>query len=100
MTFLFAINPVSGGKGKTDWDTGIDAYFTDLPHSVEKLYLDGKTDTETLHRAIADLKPDRVVAVGGDGTLKIVAEQLLGTGIPLGVLPAGSANGMARELTN
>lgn len=98
MLFLFAINPVSGGKGKTEWDTGIDACFADLPHTVEKLYLDGKTDAETLHRTIDDLKPDRVVAVGGDGTLKIVAEQLLGTGIPLGVLPAGSANGMAREL--
>lgn len=98
MTFLFVINPVSGGRGKTDWDTGIDAYFADLPHTIEKLYLDGKTDPETLRRAIASLRPDRVVAVGGDGTLKIVAEQLLGTGIPLGILPAGSANGMAREL--
>ncbi|MDB5241681.1 MAG: diacylglycerol kinase [Spirosoma sp.] len=98
MTFLFVINPVSGGKGKTDWTIGINNYFADLPHAVELLYLDGKTDTETLPRAIADLKPDRVVAVGGDGTLKIVAEQLLGTGVPLGVLPAGSANGMAREL--
>lgn len=92
------INPVSGGKGKTDWTDGINNYFADLPHTAELLYLDGKTDTETLGRAIADLKPDRVIAVGGDGTLKIVAEQLIGTGVPLGVLPAGSANGMAREL--
>ena len=35
---------------------------------------------------------------GGDGTLKIVATALLNTNILLGVLPAGSANGMAREL--
>lgn len=98
MTFLFVINPVSGGKGKTDWTIGINNYFADLPHTVELLYLDGKTDAETLGQTIADLKPDRVVAVGGDGTLKIVAEQLLGTDVPLGVLPAGSANGMAREL--
>ena len=98
MTFLFAINPVSGGKDKTDWTDGINNFFADLPHTAELLYLDGETDTETLRRSIADLKPDRVVAVGGDGTLKIVAEQLLGTGIPLGILPAGSANGMAREL--
>ena len=38
------------------------------------------------------------MAVGGDGTIKQVATMLLDTGIPLGVLPAGSANGMAREL--
>jgi diacylglycerol kinase (ATP) len=98
LTFLFAINPVSGGKGKTDWTAGIDSYFADSPHTAQLLYLDGKTDHETIPQAIATLKPDRVVAVGGDGTLKIVAEYLLDTGIPLGVLPAGSANGMAREL--
>lgn len=89
---------MSGGRGKADWTVGINNYFADLPHTVDLLYLDGKTDDETIPRAIATLKPDRVVAVGGDGTLKIVAEHLLDTGIPLGVLPAGSANGMAREL--
>lgn len=98
MIFLFAINPVSGGTDKSDWETGIATHFADLPHTVERLTLNGETDDETLRRAVADLKPDRVVAVGGDGTVKIVAQHLLGTGLPLGILPAGSANGMAREL--
>ncbi|GAB2578097.1 diacylglycerol/lipid kinase family protein [Spirosoma areae] len=98
MTFLFAINPVSGGQDKTAWEDGIKAYFTDTPHRVQSFYLDGKTDADAIRQQIAEHKPDRVVAVGGDGTLKIVAEHLLGTGIPLGILPAGSANGMAREL--
>ncbi len=98
MIFLFAINPVSGGKAKTDWETGIRTHFAELTHTAHLLYLDGKTDEETIGQAITELKPDRVVAVGGDGTLKIVAELLLNTGTPLGVLPAGSANGMAREL--
>jgi len=43
-------------------------------------------------------KPDKVVAVGGDGTVSFVAECLLQNNIPLGVLPAGSANGLAKEL--
>ncbi|MBC3792750.1 diacylglycerol/lipid kinase family protein [Spirosoma utsteinense] len=98
MTFLFAINPVSGGKGKTDWTMGIKNYFANSTHVAELRYLDGKTDAQIVSQAIDELKPDRVVAVGGDGTLKIVAEQLVDTGIPLGILPAGSANGMAREL--
>ncbi|GAB3978533.1 hypothetical protein GCM10028806_41860 [Spirosoma terrae] len=98
MIFLFAINPVSGGKAKTDWETGIQNHFANSSHTAELLYLDGKTDEQTLPKKIADLKPDRVVAVGGDGTIKFVAEQLLGSQIPLGVLPAGSANGMAKEL--
>lgn len=98
MTFLFAINPVSGGNDKSSWEEGIRNYFADLPHQFHLFYLDGKTDEEKLPRQLDQLKPDRVVAVGGDGTIKQVATMLLDTGIPLGVLPAGSANGMAREL--
>ncbi len=98
MTFLFAINPVSGGRDKTSWEDGIRDHFADLPHSLHQFELDGKTDEETLRQQIARHKPDCVVAVGGDGTIKLVATVLLGTELMLGVLPAGSANGMAREL--
>ncbi len=38
------------------------------------------------------------MAVGGDGTIKLVAECLMKTKILLGILPAGSANGLAKEL--
>lgn len=36
--------------------------------------------------------------MGGDGTLKLVAECLLNTETPIGIIPAGSANGMAKDL--
>lgn len=98
MLFLFAINPASGGKVKSDWESGIETFFAGTEHTAELFMLDGKTDAQTLPRRIGELQPDRVVAVGGDGTIKCVAEHLVDTGIPLGVLPAGSANGMAREL--
>ena len=98
MTFLFAINPASGGKDKTQWEEGIRAFFTDSPHQFHLHHLNGETDEQTLPQQIRQHKPDRVVAVGGDGTIKFVATFLVDTGIPLGVLPAGSANGMAREL--
>lgn len=98
MTFLFAINPVSGGNDKTSWEEGIRNHFADTPHVVHLFHLNGKTDDTTIRQQIEEHKPDRVVAVGGDGTIKLVATALLNTTIPLGVLPAGSANGMAREL--
>lgn len=98
MTFLFAINPVSGGSDKTRWEDGIRDFFADSPHQVHQFYLDGKTDEAVLRQQIAQHKPDCVVAVGGDGTIKLVAAALLGTPVLLGALPAGSANGMAREL--
>jgi undecaprenyl-diphosphatase len=41
---------------------------------------------------------DLVVAVGGDGTVRSCAEGLAGTGVPLGIVPHGTANLLARTL--
>jgi YegS/Rv2252/BmrU family lipid kinase len=41
---------------------------------------------------------DLVVAVGGDGTIRAVCEELAGTGIPVGIVPAGTGNLLARNL--
>nr|WP_282572093.1 lipid kinase [Roseomonas acroporae] len=50
-----------------------------------------------LIRAMAD-RVDRVVIGGGDGSMNAAAPGLLETGLPLGVLPLGTANDLARTL--
>jgi len=41
---------------------------------------------------------DVIVAAGGDGTINEVARGLLGQGVPLGILPLGTANVLAIEI--
>lgn len=42
--------------------------------------------------------PSVILVAGGDGTLRVVAEALVSTGIPLGLVPAGTGNLFARAL--
>lgn len=41
---------------------------------------------------------DLVIGAGGDGTIRVVAQQLAGSGIPFGIVPSGTANLFAKNL--
>lgn len=53
--------------------------------------------TEIAREALAN-GVDMIVAAGGDGTVNEVATAMVGSPVPLGILPAGSGNGLARCL--
>lgn len=53
--------------------------------------------TELTQKAISE-KATKIIAIGGDGTINEVASNLLYTNIPLGIIPMGSGNGLARHL--
>jgi YegS/Rv2252/BmrU family lipid kinase len=97
LKILFVLNPVSGGKKRIDWETAIRNYFKDLSHAIEIYILKDKDDTGSIKYWIEKLQVTRIVAVGGDGTVSLIAKQLYGTDLIMGILPAGSANGLARE---
>lgn len=97
MKLLFIINPVSG-SGEIDFHEMITAYFESSDHAIEIYDLPKRCILEDLKTKIDNSNADRVIAVGGDGTIKLVSECLLETQTPMGLVPAGSANGMAREL--
>ncbi|MDO9372909.1 MAG: YegS/Rv2252/BmrU family lipid kinase [Ferruginibacter sp.] len=94
---LFVVNGKSGNNTQ-NWDELIHDFFKDKPVQVEVLILDESCSTGIVQSTIEEKKPGKVFAVGGDGTVKLVAECLLNKHIPLGIIPAGSANGMAKEL--
>ena len=94
---LFVTNP-SSGNSRIDWPAEIRTYFASLDYAIEFFQLPKNTTQQMLEEKISFFKPDLVVAVGGDGTVNLVARCLIKKNISMGILPAGSANGMAREL--
>ena len=53
---------------------------------------------ESHARRAADEEVDVVLVLGGDATLRSVAQGLAGTAIPVGILPSGGGTGLARTL--
>jgi diacylglycerol kinase (ATP) len=64
---------------------------------VVRAHCGKRTDLPALIRSHAR-DVDRVVIGGGDGTLNAAAPALLDTGLPLGIIPLGTANDLARTL--
>ena len=58
----------------------------------------GPGDGAELALAAVNNGAERVLCAGGDGTLNSVATGLLGTRVPLGIVPMGSGNGYSRSL--
>lgn len=94
---LYIVNPGSGNN-EINYKQEIEAFFKTREESFEIFELPKKCSLTQIKSTIKKSNADRVIAVGGDGTLKLVAECLLGAEIPIGIIPAGSANGMAKEL--
>jgi diacylglycerol kinase (ATP) len=62
------------------------------------LYTTGQNDDQSIQQQLSEYRPDRVVAGGGDGTIQLVARNLLDHDVLMGILPLGSANGMVTAL--
>lgn len=97
LVLFFIVNPKSGSQNQ-DYAALILNHFQDAGHTIHIYTLEKNCTVEAIKEEIHKYKPDRVAAVGGDGTVKLAAECLLYTGIPLAIIPTGSANGMAKEI--
>jgi diacylglycerol kinase (ATP) len=95
---LFVINKGAGRKRGVDWEGIISAYFENAPCQIRFMIMPLKEALRKLKESIEEFDPALVVAVGGDGTVSFVANELLGRNIRMAIIPAGSANGLAKEL--
>ena len=92
MKAAFIINPFSAKKN-------YQPFLDSLCKKVEQpLYLISQSveDTDDFIRKVWN-DVDVFVAVGGDGTISVVAEKLINTNKILAVFPAGSGNGFSNE---
>ena len=97
---LFIVNPASGpGNNNAEEFAALVSANIDLSAINYKIALtkDVHHATKLSRNAVAQ-KTDIVVAVGGDGTINEVASVLIGSDTALGIIPAGSGNGLAHHL--
>jgi YegS/Rv2252/BmrU family lipid kinase len=94
----YIINPVSGiSDKKAIADHICKAMDTDR-FDFEIYYTKCINDGFRQAREFADSGFNRVIAVGGDGTVNEVAKGLLNSNTALGIIPLGSGNGFARHV--
>lgn len=95
---LFVVNPKSGAALNADYRDVISDFSEKEGFKWEIFETTGTDDSEKIRKIIGSFNPDTVIAAGGDGTVNIVAVELLGKDIKLGIIPSGSANGLAYNL--
>ena len=95
---LLIVNPIAGGNDKTELVATAREYA--LNESVELVEYDttGKDDEAAIKKLYKEHKPERILVAGGDGTIKMVAEAAQRHDVTIGILPAGSANGLSVDL--
>ncbi|WP_167596818.1 diacylglycerol/lipid kinase family protein [Leeuwenhoekiella sp. ZYFB001] len=94
-TILLVINPIAGG---TDKQPIINAFEKHVSIDGNQSFIyetTGDRDKEAIQKLIKEQNPDRIVVSGGDGTIREVADAIKGESIKVGLLPSGSANGLA-----
>ena len=98
MKLLFVVNPISGGRDKDVFIEDAKEFCFKYGIEISEFYTTGKDDVKRLKQEAEQNNPDRVVSIGGDGTTLMTSLALHGSDTPFGIIPMGSANGMAKEL--
>lgn len=95
---LFIINPVSGiGKQKTV-EQVLETYLDKDKFEYDIAYTEYAHHATEIARQATTQGYNTVIAVGGDGSINDCVRGLVNSEVSLGIIPAGSGNGLARCL--
>lgn len=94
----FIINPKSGRKKKVNIEEEIYKYLNLSIYEPSFHFTSYQLHAYELVYELAGRGYTKIVAVGGDGTVNEIAGAVAELDLELGIIPAGSGNGLARHL--
>lgn len=95
---LLIINPISGTGNKQGLAELAAKRMLEIGYETEVEYTQGRGDATRLAKTAIERGLSAVLAAGGDGTINETATALCNSQVALGIIPAGSGNGLARHL--
>ena len=95
---LLVVNPIAGDIDKSDLIHQVKEYTAQRDMPLELYQTTGQDDQARIADFLNTFHPHRVLVAGGDGSIKLIAEAMQDHTLPIGVLPTGSANGLASSL--
>ena len=95
---MLIVNPISGTGNKKDVPEVVERTLAAEGYSTDVRFTGGRGDATMFASEASDKGYYGVLACGGDGTVNETARALCGSQTALGILPAGSGNGLARHL--
>ncbi|MEO8534667.1 MAG: diacylglycerol kinase family protein [Flavobacterium sp.] len=95
---IFVVNPISGDLDKSDLIDAVNEFSMTHGSNLIVYETTGEQDIKAIHSLYKEYEPERIIVAGGDGTIKMVAEAMEQNDVIIGILPAGSANGLSVDL--
>lgn len=95
---IFVVNPISGDIDKSELLRTVEEFSAVNNFNLLVYETVGEKDELAIQSLYNEFNPSRIVVAGGDGTIKMVAEAMEKHDVVIGILPAGSANGLAVDL--
>jgi diacylglycerol kinase (ATP) len=92
---LLVVNPISGDLDKNEIFDAVIKRTNEEGIDLRIYTTTGDNDKQIIREMVENLKPEKVIAAGGDGTISLVAQAIHNLDVILCIIPAGSANGLS-----
>lgn len=96
--YILVVNPISGDVDKTEIIEIATNFAINENVNLIVFETTGNNDEEKIQKLQEENEAERIIVVGGDGTIKMVAEAVQNHNVILGIIPGGSANGLSVDL--